>query len=110
LACDGAAREASLSRLAALFAICSGMGGKDPNRQPRLRSLRTAPAGWIRVAYCNSCRRKAPLPIDALITKYGDLAMVEFALVGLKCTACGHRGASNLMLRLCKPGCPRQRN
>jgi hypothetical protein len=57
----------------------------------------------------HKCRHKGPLPVDALIRKFGDLALVEFALVGLKCTACGHIGASALMLRLCEPGCPRQR-
>jgi hypothetical protein len=61
------------------------------------------------LASCNSCRRKAPLPIDALIRRFGDLALVEFSLVGLKCSECGHLGASALMLRLCEPGCPRQR-
>ena len=50
------------------------------------------------------------MPVDALIRKFGDLELVEFALVGLKCIACGHIGASALMLRLCDPGCPRQRH
>ena len=35
----------------------------------------------------NACRHKGPLPVDQLIWKFGDLALVEFALVGLKCTA-----------------------
>lgn len=86
------------------------MGAKNPNRQPRLRGLRNTPPGWIRLASCNSCRHKGPLPVDQLIRKFGDLALVEFALVGLKCSACGHRGASALMRRLCEPGCPRQRH
>jgi hypothetical protein len=85
------------------------MGGKDPNRQPRLSSLRGTPPGWIRLAACNGCRHKGNLPIDRLIMKHGEIALVEFALVGLLCTACGHRGASALMVRLCEPGCPRQR-
>jgi hypothetical protein len=51
----------------------------------------------------------APLPVDALIRKFGDLALIEFAMVGLTCRACGHRGAQALMLRLCDPGCPKQR-
>jgi hypothetical protein len=74
------------------------MGGKDPNRQPRLRRLRETPAGWIRVASCNSCRHKGVLPIDRLISKHGELALVEFALVTLKCTVCGHIGASALVV------------
>jgi hypothetical protein len=37
------------------------------------------------------------------------LALIEIVLVGLKCTACGSYGASALMLKLCGPGCPKQR-
>jgi hypothetical protein len=85
------------------------MGGKDPNRQPRLRSLRETPAGWIRLAACNACSHKGPLPVDQLIRKHGDLAFVEVVLVGLRCSACGGYGASALMMKLCEPGCPRQR-
>ena len=93
--------------------MCSGyvlfIGGKDLNRQPRLTSLRHTPAGWIRVAACNSCSHKGPLPVDQLIRKHGELAIVEVALVGLRSTACGGYGASALMLKLCEPGCPMQR-
>jgi hypothetical protein len=46
------------------------------------------------------------MPIDRLIRKYGELAIVE---VVLKCTECGGYGASALMMKLCEPGCPRQR-
>jgi hypothetical protein len=85
------------------------MGGKDPNRQPRLSSLRNTPPGWIRLASCNNCAHKGLLPVEHLIRKHGELAIVELVLVELKCTACGGHGASALMLRLCDPGCPRQR-
>jgi hypothetical protein len=85
------------------------MGGKDPNRQPRLGSLRQTPAGWIRVAACNSCSHKGPLPIDHLIRKHGELAIVEVVMVGLRCTMCRGYGAGVLMLKLCEPGRPRQR-
>jgi len=83
------------------------MVGQDPNRQPRLGSLRQTPAGWVRVAACSSCSHKGPLPIDHLIRKHGELAIVE--VVGLRCTACHGYGAGVLMLKLCEPGCPRQR-
>ena len=90
---------------------CSGyvpiMGGKDLNRQPRLSSLRHTPAGWIRLAACNSCSQ--PLPVDQLIRKHGELALVEVVLVGLRCTECHGYGASVLMVKLSEPGCPRQR-
>jgi hypothetical protein len=49
------------------------------------------------------------MPVDQLIRKHGELAIVEVVLVGLRCTACGSYGASALMLKLCEPGCPRQR-
>ena len=52
------------------------MGGKDPSRQPRLCSLRETPAGWIRVASCNSCRHQGVLPIDRLIRKHGELCQI----------------------------------
>jgi hypothetical protein len=85
------------------------MDGKDHNRQPRLNTLRNTPAGWIRIASCNDCSHKGPLPVDRLIRKHEELAIVEFVLVGLECTVCGGYGASALTLRLCEPGCPRQR-
>jgi hypothetical protein len=85
------------------------MGGKDPNRQPRLHSVRETPRGWIRLATCTGCGHKGPLPAEQLIRKFGELELVEFALITLKCTACGGRGATASMIRLCEPGCPRQR-
>jgi hypothetical protein len=48
-------------------------------------------------------------PADAaLIRKHGELALVELALVGLKCSACGGYGADEGLVRLCEPGCPRR--
>jgi len=85
------------------------MGGKDGHRQPRLGSLRHTPAGWVRLASCNSCAHKAPLPIDQLIRQHGEQAITEVALIGLRCTSCGGYGANVLTLKLCEPGCPRQR-
>lgn len=85
------------------------MGGKDPNRQPRLRSLRDTAPGWIRLARCQACRHQGLLPVDALIRKWGDLHPIEFALLSLRCTECGARDVRHTMVRLCEPGCPRQR-
>ncbi len=84
------------------------MGGKDPNRQPKLHSLRDTPPGWIRLATSTQCQRQAMLPVDALIRKHGDLALIEFSLLGLVCSQCGNRGATASMVRLCSPGCPRR--
>lgn len=71
--------------------------------------MRNTPHGWIRVAACNNCSHKGPMPVDRLIRKHGELAIVEVVLVGLKCTNCGSYGASALTLKLCEPGCPKQR-
>jgi hypothetical protein len=49
------------------------------------------------------------LPVDQLIRKHGELAIVEVVLVGLRCIECNGYGASVLMLKLCESGCPKQR-
>jgi hypothetical protein len=84
------------------------LGGKDPNRQPRLTSLRNTPQGWLRVATCRACGSRATLPTAALIRKHGELALVELALVRLQCSACGGYGADEGLVRLCEPECPRR--
>jgi hypothetical protein len=58
----------------------------QPNTRPGARNT-----GWTDLVL-----QQLP-PVDQLIRKFGDLALVEFAVVGLKCTACGHRGANALM-------------
>jgi hypothetical protein len=85
------------------------MGGKDPNRQPRVGSIRETPVGWIRLLTCNSCAHRGVLPAERLLRKYGELALLEFALVSVRCTVCGARGGTMTMVRLCDPGCPRHR-
>ena len=83
--------------------------GRNLNRQPRLISLKDTPHGWIRLAICTTCGHRGPLPAKQLIRKHGELAVVEFALMGIKCSECGGRGASASMIRLCEPGCPKRR-
>ena len=85
------------------------MGGKDPNRQPRVGSIRDTPPGWIRLVTFNACVHRGVLPVARLLAKHGELALLELALVGIRCTACGSRGATMTMVRLCEPGCPRLR-
>lgn len=85
------------------------MGARDPNRQPLLRSIRDCLPGWIRLVRCNACGHQGMLPAARLLKKHGELALVEFALVGLKCSECAEYGATMRMVRLCEPGCPRQR-
>lgn len=91
------------------FRFCSPMGAKDPNRQPRLGSVRDTPPGWLRLLTCNTCAHRGVLPAERLLRKHGDLAMLEFALVAVRCTACGALGATMTMVRLCDAGCPRRR-
>lgn len=79
----------------------------QPNTRP---GLRNTPPGWIQIASCNSSHHKGPQPVDQLIRKFGDLALVEFAVVGLKSAACEHPGTSALMLRPNEPGCPRHQH
>jgi hypothetical protein len=86
-----------------------GMGGKDPNRQPRVGSVRETPPGWLRLLTCNTCAHRGVLPAERLIRKHGELALLEFALVGVRCTDCRSRGATMTMVRLCEAGCPRRR-
>jgi hypothetical protein len=84
------------------------MGGKDPNRQPRLGSIRDTPPGWIRLLTCNACGHRGVLPAERL-PRNGELVLLEFVLAGILCGACRRHGATMTMVRLCQPGCPRQR-
>lgn len=85
------------------------MGGKDPNRQPRVGSLLRPAPGWIRLAECVHCDHTGPLPVRQLVRKHGELCLLEFALVSIRCTECRKYGATMKMVRLCDPGCPKQR-
>ncbi len=49
------------------------------------------------------------MPAKRLLRKHGELALLEFALAGIRCSECRNYGATATMIRLCEPGCPRQR-
>ena len=83
------------------------MGGKDPNRQPRLGSVRDTPPGWLRLVTCHACGHRGVLPAAALLRKHCELVLLEFALVGLRCPACRGWGATMTMVRLCDGSCPK---
>jgi hypothetical protein len=85
------------------------MGGKDPNRQPQLASLRITPVGWVRMAKCMKCGYLGAIPVDRLIKKHGLAMLVELAMVNVRCSACENYGATDTMLKLCEPGCSKQR-
>ena len=87
------------------------MGGRvEPSRVYRLRNMRDLAApGWIQVGFC-PCGHMAPIPIDRLIRRYGELMPVEQAMMRLRCAKCGEIGTVRpRTMRLCEPGCPRQR-
>ncbi len=103
----------------------SRMGGKDPRRQPRLRPLRRRPQAGSGSSGAGHAAARRPSH-RGLIRKLGELELVdpspkhrryaqaeqgglEFAVEALRCTGCGERGADHRMVRLCDPGCPRQR-
>ena len=92
-----------------MFILCSLVGGKDPSRQPQVGSIRETPPGWLRLLTCNTCAHRGVLPAERLLRKHDELALLEFALVGVRCTACGARGATMTMVRLCDPRCSRRR-
>ena len=85
------------------------MGRGNADREPRLHSLQSTPAGYIRMAKCRKCGHLAPLPVDRLLARFGELFPIETALVWLTCTKCGAQKPDATVLRLCDPGCPRQR-
>lgn len=83
------------------------MGRKSGERVPRLSSLRSTPPHHIRMAVCNSCKHEAPLPVEALIKRYGENLPVEWAFFHVRCTACRRTGISSRFARLCAYPCPR---
>jgi len=85
------------------------MGGKDPSRQPQLGGLRITPVGWVRMAKCSKCGHLGAIPVDRLIRKHGPTMLVEFALAAVRCGSCQGYGATATMLKLCEPGCGKQR-
>lgn len=49
------------------------------------------------------------MPVEQLIRKHGEDDLVEFALVSVKCVQCGNLGAKATLVKLCEPGCAKQR-
>lgn len=107
---EEARQSASTPRPCSAFVPAMG-GPVDPRRIFRLRHLSSKPVnGWIRLAVCGSCGHQAPVPVDRLVRRYGDLLPVDEALMRLRCARCGKLGEVTLRhVRLCEPGCPKQR-
>lgn len=61
------------------------------------------------MARCQACGHQATLPVAALLKRWGELHLVEFAMNSLRCSACDQQDVAQVLVRLCDPGCPRQR-
>lgn len=67
------------------------MGRKNGDRVPRLSSLRSTPPHHILMAVCRACKHEAPLPVKALIERYGENLLVEWVFF--------HRSGGRVCLR-----------
>lgn len=85
------------------------MGGRSPERTPRLRTLRSPGRGYVWLASCDECGHAAGLPVRQLIARFGELYPIEAALWSMRCDECKGRKVSARLARLCDPGCGRQR-
>lgn len=86
------------------------MGTRNADRIPRLSSLRTPPPGRVWMAVCRQCGHMASMPVAILVERYGEAYPIETALWRLRCARCDAVGRTeHVLMRLCDPGCPRQR-
>ena len=70
------------------------MGSKAPP-VPTLAELHRQPPRWF-WAFCNNrgCSHHRPLPYAPFVIRWGGSVSSDALRRNLKCTACGHRGAS----------------
>ena len=85
------------------------MGSRNSDRIPRLGSLTRTGPGWLWLAVCRECGHRGALPVAQLIRRWGELLPIESAMQHLKCSECGRGSVEARNVRLCEPGCPRQR-
>ena len=85
------------------------MGGPNPDRMMRLRSLKTPGRGYVWLAVCDKCGHASGLPVSLLLRRFGELYPVEHAMFPMRCSECGGERVSARLARLCDPGCGRQR-
>lgn len=105
----GAGRNQGRQECQGPRADVANMGARNSDRVQRLSHLRTPVLGFFWMARCEVCRHLGALPVEQLIRAYGESAPTEGALLRLKCAACGERKVSAALMRLCDPGCSRQR-
>ena len=86
------------------------MGGPNQDRMITLASLRIVARGYVRVGVCGGCSNIAALPIGLLAQKLGEDHPAEFAMRAVRCSVCGEKGkVKHKLMRLCEPGCGKQR-
>ena len=86
------------------------MGSRNTDRVLRLRDLRIAAPGTLRIGVCKGCRHRSGLPLGVLIARFGEDHAAHLALFSLHCSGCGKAGqVEHALVRLCEPGCPKQR-
>ena len=76
---------------------------------PCLRDWTRIPRGYVQTARCRDCGHLAALPVALLLRRFGALAPIEQVSRRITCSACQGRRADIRMMRLCDPGCARQR-
>jgi hypothetical protein len=60
-----------------------------------LGQLQSGEPHWV-WAHCDGCRRARPLPLAPFAIRWGAGASSDVLRRNLRCTVCGHRGASLL--------------
>jgi hypothetical protein len=82
------------------------MGARNPDRVPRLASLPRSTPGFIRMVTCRHCGHAAPLPVRALIGRFGERFPVQEVRTALRFEQCKGAQVEMKLARLCDPGCP----
>jgi hypothetical protein len=74
-----------------------------------VRHLKPTAPGWIAVAVCRKCGHMAALPYDRLRVRFGESFPADEAMARVRCSECDSPNPDARHLRLCDPGCARQR-
>ena len=83
--------------------------GSPRDRILRLCDLTRAPNGYVQTVRCRTCGHLAALPVAALLKRFGELTPIDRIRDRIPCSVCQGHAIEIRMMRLCDPGCPRQR-
>lgn len=67
------------------------------------------PSGYLQTARCGACGHLAALPVALLLKRFGALMPIDAVRERMTCSACKSHAIEIRMMRLCEPGCSRQR-